>query len=136
MANPDRATAVADIYRLVRAAVVQKRPIEALYRGHLRLLCPHRLGKNQRGEPRVLCYQYGGDSESGLEPDGSPANWRCMAVDKLSHVELLEGTWHAAPNHSRPQTCVVELDVDVEDQRVSDHETGREDAVRGGSGQG
>src|SRR5215831_12897906 len=39
----------------------------------------------------------------------------CIAVEKLSRVELLEGAWHTAPNPSRPQTCVAEVDVDAED---------------------
>jgi hypothetical protein len=42
---------------------------------------------------RVLCYQYGGESGSGLQAAGSPANWRCVALEKLSRVELLEGVW-------------------------------------------
>ena len=46
------------------------------------------LGSDKAGKPRVLCYQYGGDSESGLEPEGSPANWRCVALEKLSKVKL------------------------------------------------
>ena len=79
---------VEDIYRLVWAAVANKRAIEARYHGRLRLFCPHRLGRNKAGKPRVLCYQYGGDSESGLEPEGSPANWRCVALEKLSKVKL------------------------------------------------
>ena len=41
--------------------------------------------------------------------------WRCLSVEKLSRVELLEGAWHTALNHSRPQTCVAEVDVDAED---------------------
>jgi len=98
------------------SAVVGKRPIAAVYHGRHRLLCPHRLGRNKEGKPRVLCYQYGGESESGLEPVGSPANWRCVALEKLSGVKLLEGAWRTAPNHSRPQTCVAEVDVDAEDQ--------------------
>src|SRR5258705_10872749 len=28
-----------------------------------------------------------------------PANWRCIAVEKLSGVELLDGSWRTAPNH-------------------------------------
>lgn len=105
-----------EVYSLVRAAVVSKRPMAAVYHGHQRLLCPHRLGWNKDGQPRVLCYQYGGESESGLEPVGSSTNWRCIAVDQLSVVELLADAWQTAPNHSRPQTCVAEVDVDAEDQ--------------------
>ena len=62
----------------------------------------------------MLCYQYAGESTSGLEVPGSPANWRCIALEKLSRVELLEEAWRTAPNHSRPQTCVAEVDVDAE----------------------
>jgi len=50
-----------------------------------------------------------------LQPAGSAANWRCISVEKLSRVALLEGAWYTAPNHSRPQTCVVDVDVDAED---------------------
>lgn len=107
--------AVEDIYQLLRTAVVSKRPIRATYDGRERWFCPHRLGKNREGQLRVLCYQYAGQSSSGLQPAGSPANWRCIAVKKLSRVELLEEAWCTAPNHSRPQTCVADVDVDAED---------------------
>jgi hypothetical protein len=105
-----------EIYRLVRRAVVSRSPISAIYHGYGRLLCPHRLGWNRRRQPRVLCYQYGGESQSGLQPVGASANWRCIAVDELSQVELLDDAWRTAPNHSRPQTCVAEVDVDADDQ--------------------
>jgi hypothetical protein len=73
------------------------------------------LGRNSAGQARVLCYQYGGDSSSGLEVSGSPANWRCMMLEKFSRIELLQDVWQTAPNHSRPQTCVTDVDVDAED---------------------
>jgi hypothetical protein len=106
---------VEDIYRLVWTAVANKKPIRAIYHNRPRLFCPHRLGRNQVGELRVLCYQYGGDSNSGLEPAGSKANWRCVVLERLRSVELLEEPWKTAPNHSRPATCVVEADIDAED---------------------
>jgi hypothetical protein len=106
---------VEDIYRLVWTAVAGKRAIGALYNGRPRLFCPHRLGRTRDGQLRVLCYQYGGASETGLEPAGSFANWRCVVLEKLRRVELLDDEWHTAPNHSRPQTCVVVADVDAED---------------------
>jgi len=106
---------VEDIYRLVRVAVVSKRPIRAIYHGRDRWFCPHRLGRNRKERIRVLCYQYRGEIGSGLQAAGSPSNWRCIALEQLSGVELLEDMWHTAPNHSRPQTCVAEVDVDAED---------------------
>ena len=86
---------------------------------------PHRLGHNNTGKPSVLCYQYGGDGSTGLEPSGSPANWRCMKLEKFSRVELIEGAWHTAPNHSRPQTCITEVDVDAEDYPDRNPQTGQ-----------
>jgi len=106
---------VEEIYLLVWTAVKHKRPMRALYLGHSRLLCPHRLGRNKDGQLRVLCYQYGGESSGGLEPAGSRNNWRCIALEKLRKVELLDGAWRTASNHSRPQTCVAVVDIDAED---------------------
>ncbi len=108
---------VEDIYRLVWTAVASKQPMEAYYQGRLRLFCPHRLGRNRTGQLRVLCYQYGGESDSGLQPAGSPANWRCMALEKLSKVKSLDAPWRTAPNHSRPASCVI----DAEDQPAALH---------------
>src|SRR5215469_18782804 len=98
---------VEEIYRLVWTAVSNKQPMEANYQGRHRLFCPHRLGRNREGQLRVLCYQYGGESQSGLQPAGSPANWRCVALEKLNRVKLVEGDWRTAPNHSRPASCVA-----------------------------
>jgi hypothetical protein len=124
-AVPTRIQTVADIYRLVWAAVAAKRPVEARYHGRPRLFCPHRLGRNREGQLRVLCYQYGGESASGLQPAGWPANWRCVALEKLSQVRLLEDAWHTAPNHSRPASCVVDADIDAEDQAERDPHKGQ-----------
>jgi hypothetical protein len=57
-----------------------------------------------------------GKAAADCKRPGSPANWRCIALEKLSHVELLEDAWRTAPNHLRPQTCVAVADVDAEDQ--------------------
>lgn len=104
-----------DVYEMVRAAIVTRRPIAAVYHQRQRLLCPHRLGRNKHGERRVLCYQYGGESKSGLKTPGSSDNWRCIVLDQLSHVHLLNGPWQSASNHSRPASCIVDTDVDAED---------------------
>lgn len=111
-----RIQTVEDIYRLVWTAVATKKPISAIYKSRPRLFCPHRLGRNRANQLRVLCYQSGGESESGLAPAGSPENWRCVVLEKLREVKLLDGAWTTAPNHSRPATCVVNADIDAEDQ--------------------
>jgi hypothetical protein len=99
----------------LRAAIIHRRPVAALYRGRRRLLCPHLLGWNRHRRLQVMCYQYGGDSESGLDPTSASDNWRCLAVENLSQVESLDGPWQTAENHSRPQTCIEEVELDVDD---------------------
>jgi hypothetical protein len=110
-----RAGPLEKVYRTVREAVETRRPISAVYQNRYRLLCPHRLGRNKDGQLRVLCYQYGGESKSGLNAMGSPANWRCIALAELRNVELLSGAWRTAPNHSRWTSCVVDADIDAGD---------------------
>jgi hypothetical protein len=116
---------VENIYRLIWTAIAAKRPIGAVYKERPRLFCPHRLGRNRSKQLRVLCYQYGGDSESGLAPVGSPDNWRCVVLEKLRKVELLDDPWQTAPNHSRPAACVVEADIDAEDHPERDPQKGQ-----------
>jgi len=89
------------------------------------LFCPHRLGRNSKGERRVLCYQYGGGSETGLAPPESPVNWRCIVLHELSDVKLLRGPWRTAPNHSRPAHCIADVDIDADDQPERDPQNGQ-----------
>ena len=112
-------------YSLIRTAVIGRSPIAAVYHGRPRLLCPHRLGWNNDGRPQVLCYQYGGDSVSGLQPSGSPDNWRCLAVVKLLNLSLWKDVWRTAPNHTRPQTCIAQVDVDAKDYPEGDPQNGQ-----------
>jgi len=99
-------------YQLVRQAILEQKSIHATYSGRYREMTPHVLGTKD-GKPQALCYQYGGESSSRpIEPDGSAVNWRCIEIAKLSNVEIVDGR-HTAPNHSRPQTCVGTVDVEV-----------------------
>ena len=105
-----------EIYSLLRTAASRRQPIAARYDGLPRLLCPHVLGRNKEGSLRAFCYQFGGSSGSGLRsgPEGL-GDWRCLAVDKLSEVELAAGGWRTEPR-SRPQHCVEKIDFDVDAQ--------------------
>jgi hypothetical protein len=116
---------VEEIYRLIWTAVANRKPIEATYERRPRLFCPHRLGRNRHGQLRVLCYQYGGESRSGLQPPGSASNWRCVVVEKLNRVKLVDDIWRTAPNHSRPASCVAEPDIDAEDYPGRDPQKGQ-----------
>lgn len=112
-----------EAYRLVSTAAVQQRPIAALYDGIRRLLCPHVLGYNRPGEWRVFCYQYGGETKDGPLLAGGEGIWRCLALRKLSSVELLDSPWRTAPH--APQRCVEHIEVDADDYSGGDPQSGQ-----------
>jgi hypothetical protein len=97
---------------MIRDAIRNKQQVLATYDGHQREMCPHVLG-SKNGRQQALFYQFGGSSRSGLGAPGSSANWRCIPITGLRDVSVRTGAWHSAPNHSRPQTCVDVVDVEV-----------------------
>jgi len=103
-----------EIYGMLRQAIIDKDIVVGSYRGYIREMCPHVIG-TKNGQPQVLLYQFAGGSSSGLKPDGSVSNWRCLRIDELSNVSVKKsgGEWHTASNYSAVQTCVDELDVKV-----------------------
>jgi len=122
--QPARGQAVSEICDLLRLAAARRRPVAAIYDGLLRLLCPHVLGRKS-GRLHTLCYQFGGGSHSGLPrvPERM-GEWRCLAVEKLSQVELSADAWHTEPRSLR-QTCIHEVDVDIDAQPKEDPQQGQ-----------
>jgi len=115
---------VSEIYEILRVAAVRRQAVTAIYDGLPRLLCPHVSGRKS-GRLHALFYQFGGSSNSGLPvtPEGV-GDWRCLAVEKLSQVELSAEAWHTEPR-SRRQTCVDEVDFDADDQPDEDPQQGQ-----------
>jgi len=106
---------VEETYSLIRQAIFAKDILAVSYRGSVREMCPHVLGKTN-GSPYVLMYQFAGESRGGLKRDGSSENWRCLRIDEISHVAVRksDGEWHTASNYSAMQNCVGEIDARVE----------------------
>jgi hypothetical protein len=114
-----------EIYKLIWTAVAKQEADQSpSTKGDLDCFCPHRLGRNRQGQLRALGYQYGGESQSGLRPASSPANWRGVALEKLSRVKVVQSAWRTAPNHSRPASCVTATDIDAEDHPERDPQKG------------
>jgi len=99
-------------YELLVDAIRNKKNVHCYYNGYYREMSPHTLGY-KNGVQNCLLYQFGGESKSGLSPDGSLNNWRCVHVKDLAQIEIVDGEWHTAPNHSRPQNCVDQIEVEV-----------------------
>lgn len=75
-------------------------------------MCPHAIGY-KNGKLHALFYQFGGQSSSGPIQPHSQNNWRCIDVTKLVDVEIKDGEWYTASNHSRTQSCVDQIDLEV-----------------------
>lgn len=114
MGIPQRSQTSAEVYEIVRDAILNKKIIKATYNGYAREMCPHVVGLNKHHSEQALFYQFGGGSRTGLAPIGSSDNWRCVLLSKLRDVSSETGEWRSAPSHSRPQTCVAAIDLEVE----------------------
>jgi hypothetical protein len=122
--QPAQTQAVGEIYGLLHLAAARRQPVAATYDDLRRLLCPHVLGR-KAGRLHMFCYQFGGGSHSGLPmaPEGM-GEWRCLAVEKLSQVELRADAWHTEPRSPR-QTCIDEVDFDIDAQPKEDPQQGQ-----------
>jgi len=104
-----------EIYDEVRAAIANKKQVLATYSGHRREMCPHAIGIGPAGNEQALFYQFaGGSSRGDVAKLDEKDRWRCMALEDLENVEVVDGDWHSAGNHSVPNTCINEIDLEVE----------------------
>ena len=101
-------------YEIIARAIREKKAISAIYKGRRRVMCPHVIG-TKNGRAQALFYQFAGESSTRrIGPPGDHSNWRCMAVDALSDVRISDSEWHSAGNHSQDQTCVGDIDLEVD----------------------
>jgi hypothetical protein len=115
---------VDETYDLLRRAAARKQPVAATYDDQPRLLCPHVLGR-KAGRRHTLVYQIGGRSNRGMPVVAAGGGvWRCLAVEKLSDVELRTDGWRSEPRASG-QTCLDEVDFDTDAQPGDDPQNGQ-----------
>ena len=94
-------------YALFRSAILREQQVVCSYDGRVRELCPHIIGINRQGEEVVLAWQFAGSS-SGKLPQ-----WRCLKLAHVRDAATRTGRWHEGGSHRSQQTCVREVDLDV-----------------------
>jgi len=94
-------------YALFRAAILAERQVICSYDGRTRELCPHIIGRNRNGEEVVLAWQFAGQS-SGKLPQ-----WRCLRLANVGEARTREGRWYEGGSHRTEQTCVSDIDLDI-----------------------
>lgn len=97
------------IYRMFREAILREHQVTCLYKGCRRELCPCVLG-HTGGEEKALAFQFGGETNSRLPPSGE---WRCLTLAQVRFARMRPGEWHEGSYHRRSQTCVTEVDLDI-----------------------
>src|SRR5258708_35580015 len=94
-------------YTLFRNAILAEQQVVCTYEGYYRELCPHIIGTNKSGEEVVLAWQFAGKS-SGKLPQ-----WRCLKLANVRDARAREGRWHESGSHRTAQTCVNDIDLDI-----------------------
>jgi hypothetical protein len=94
-------------YALFRNAILDEQQVVCSYDGRIRELCPHIIGTNKSGEEVVLAWQFAGQS-SGRLPQ-----WRCLKLANVRDARARKGRWHEGRSHRTTQTCVVDIDLDI-----------------------
>lgn len=96
-------------YDLLRQAVLQEKQVTCRYGGKYRELCPIIIG-HTAGEEKLLAFQFGGETSSRLPPGGE---WRCLRIADVTDIRLRDGPWHEGRGHQTTQSCVTDVDLDV-----------------------
>lgn len=96
-------------YQLFRRAILQEKQVTCVYQGHYRELCPHIIGHTD-GEEKGLAFQFAGETSTTLPAGGE---WRCLYLARVRDAKLRDGPWHAGDQHRSQQTCVENIDLDI-----------------------
>ena len=94
-------------YALFRNAILAEQQVTCIYEGRQRKLCPHIIGTNKNGEEAVLAWQFA-DESSGPLPQ-----WRCLRLANVKNARTRGGRWHEGGLHRTTQTCVNNIDLDI-----------------------
>jgi hypothetical protein len=100
----------ATTYHVLAWAIENRVRLSCDYGGHEREICPIILGLGRGGDEAVLAWQVGGETSDGPIRG---ADWKCFRVSRLRHLAIADGEWLAGASHSRRQSCVEDVDYDV-----------------------
>lgn len=100
------------VYRLFAWAIENRARISFAYDGILREVCPVILG-HTRGRETALVWQVGGRTSNGPLRD---PEWKCFVLSKVGSLELRSGPWQVGSSHRQTQSCVKDVDYDVNEQ--------------------
>jgi hypothetical protein len=95
-------------YELFAEAMAARKPVVCMYQGHPRALCPIILG-HTAGAEKALTWQFAGESSKGPVR----GQWKCLSLAEVDAAGIVDGPWRSGREHNRAQTCVRDVDLDV-----------------------
>ncbi|MEP9387462.1 hypothetical protein [Mesorhizobium sp. KR9-304] len=95
-------------YELFAEAMAARKPVVCMYQGHPRALCPIILGHTDKAE-KALTWQFEGEGSKGPVH----GQWKCLMLAEVADAEMIEGPCRSGRRHSQPQSCVRQVDLDV-----------------------
>ena len=95
-------------YDLFAEAMAARKPIVCMYKGYPRAICPIILGHTD-GAEKALTYRFEGSGSQGPVH----GQWKCLSLADVSNAEMIDGPWRSGRRHSQSQSCVKDVDLDV-----------------------
>jgi hypothetical protein len=95
-------------YKLFAEAMAARKPVVCMYQGYPRALCPIILGHTE-GAEKALTWQFEGNGSKGAVR----GQWKCLSLAEVSSAEMIDGPWRTGERHSQRQSCVKDVDLDV-----------------------
>jgi hypothetical protein len=103
-----RMTTTSPTYDLFAQAMRARTPVRCMYDGHGRDICPIILGHTE-GLEKALVFQFSGSGSKGTVR----GHWKCFTLSKVKRAKLIDGPWQAEAEHKSAQSCVQDVDLDV-----------------------
>jgi hypothetical protein len=99
------------VYDTLKEAIERKQCVRVLAGGRARDICPHALGTKD-GKMRLLAFQYGGASASGLAAGGQ---WRAFFLNEISVATPIDGRWQRGPGAlTKTEASLDEVEVQAQ----------------------
>ena len=96
--------------KIILDALDRERSISCYYDGVYRKLSPYRVGW-KGGKLQCLFYQYSGKSNSSYIDGISNKNWRCLKLNKLHNIEVLDKPLFKPliVSHKKKSSCIDKI---------------------------
>lgn len=103
------------VFRALRQALLQRRPVQVSYDGKYQTICPYIIG-HAAGEERAFALAVdGGESQNG----SAATKWICLRLSKIADVRIIADSWTEQEYPGPVQRCVDQVDFAAGRSRVS-----------------